>query len=159
MGIVKKEDIAGYQRGDGTIVCTECATDEDTKGLTEDDILTDRQSNNEARGCCQRMGIRITILATVPPTICLKPLPSQPRERTHFRGMPHLLQVQLSTTTPYSVSFDGTSTTFNPGYNGTWQSESLSFNLAPGPSLIMGCCAPHVALTPQRPSSVASIVT
>ena len=22
MGIVKKEDIAGYQRGDGTIVCT-----------------------------------------------------------------------------------------------------------------------------------------
>jgi adenosylmethionine-8-amino-7-oxononanoate aminotransferase len=90
MGIVKKEDIAGYQRGDGTIVCTECATDEDTKGLTEDDILTDRQSNNEARGCCQRMGIRITILATVPPTICLKPLPSQPRERTHFRGMPHL---------------------------------------------------------------------
>jgi hypothetical protein len=38
--------------------------------------------------------------------------------------------------TPYSVTFDGTTTWFNPGYapddGGSWASNSLSFNLSPG---------------------------
>ena len=34
--------------------------------------------------------------------------------------------------TPYSVSFNGTSPTFNPGSDGTWKINDLSFNLTPG---------------------------
>ena len=36
---IKEDDVAGYQFKGGT-VCTECATEEDLKDLTSDEIIT-----------------------------------------------------------------------------------------------------------------------
>lgn len=54
MGIVKHEDVVGY-RFDNKIVCLECITDDEFKGLEEDEfILSDEVESSDDRYFCDR---------------------------------------------------------------------------------------------------------
>ena len=54
MSTVNREDIRGYQLEGGDMVCTECATDEDTKDVTQDEILVDSQVDGDTLYFCDR---------------------------------------------------------------------------------------------------------
>jgi hypothetical protein len=54
MGKVNREDIRGYQLDGGDLVCTECATDEDTQDLKEDEILAEGQVEGDVHNFCDR---------------------------------------------------------------------------------------------------------
>ncbi len=55
MGYIKTEDIAGIRFSDGTVVCSECATEEEAEKATEGEIITrDMVEDDEGECYCDR---------------------------------------------------------------------------------------------------------
>ncbi|MEN6488751.1 MAG: hypothetical protein ABFD66_07705 [Smithella sp.] len=47
MAKISKEDVAGMYRNDGSIICTDCMTDEDWNMMTADDVITREDVDGE----------------------------------------------------------------------------------------------------------------